>query len=57
MIWHNKDTGIKKMKRSSYKKKAMMENDREKWLADKLLQVKESKRIMLWKRKIIKEDN
>ena len=35
----------------------MRENDREKWLAGKLFQVKESKRMMLWKRKIIKEDN
>lgn len=35
----------------------MRENDWEKWLAGTLLQVKESKRIMLWKRKIIKEDN
>ena len=41
----------------SSKKKGMRGNDREKWLAGKLLQVKESKRIMLWKRKIIKEDN
>lgn len=41
----------------SSKIKGMRENDWEKWLAGKLLQVKESKRIMLWKRKIIKEDN
>ena len=33
----------------SSKKKGMRGNDREKWLAGKLLQVKESKRIMLWK--------
>ena len=51
MIWHNKDTGIKKMKRVLRKRKFMRENDREKWLAGKLLQVGESKRIMLWKRK------
>ena len=57
MIWHNKDTGIKKMKRVLRKRKFMRENDREKWLAGKLLQVGESKRIMLWKRKIIKEGN
>ena len=35
----------------------MRENDWEKWLAGKLLQVGESKRIILWKRKNTKEDS
>ena len=56
MIWHNKDTGINKMKRAQ-RKKGMRENDREKRLARKLLQVEERKMIMLWKRKLFKEDN